>query len=130
MASWFLIAQFADSETEKENDLIFIETIGNILSAAIENRLLIEEMINQESLKRELEVAEKIQKQLLVQDFSGILGADVFAENIAHHKIGGDFYDVIPRGEKGIFPVYCRCCREGNWGGRCLWQICRLIYAL
>lgn len=103
VGAWFLIAEFADSEPEKENDLIFVETLANVLSAALENRQLLEEMVLQESVRREMEVAERIQKQLLVQDFSNITGAEVFAENVAHYRIGGDFYDVIPRGDKGFF---------------------------
>lgn len=101
--AWFLIADFAETEAELENDLIFIETIGNVVSAAVENRGLIQEMVQQESLKRELEVAEVIQRQLLPADFSEVVGAEIHAVNTAHHKIGGDYYDVIPRGEKGFF---------------------------
>ncbi|HHG84632.1 MAG TPA: hypothetical protein ENJ82_07775 [Bacteroidetes bacterium] len=101
--AWFLIADFAETEAELKNDLIFIETIGNVVSAAVENRGLIREMVQQESLKRELEVAEVIQRQLLPTDFSAIVGAEIHALNTAHHKIGGDYYDVISRGEKGFF---------------------------
>lgn len=101
--SWFLVADFADSEAETENDLIFIETIGNIISTALENRRLILEMVEQESLRRELEVAERIQQQLLPTDFSLVDEADIYAQNYAHHKIGGDYYDIIPRSDNGFF---------------------------
>ena len=101
--AWFLVAHFADSEAETENDLIFIETIGNVISTALENRSLITELVEQESLRRELEVAERIQQQLLVQDFSIVGEADVFARNFSHHKIGGDYFDLIPRAERGFF---------------------------
>lgn len=101
--AWFLVANFADSDAEKENDLIFIETIGNIISTALENRSLIRDLVEQESIRRELEVAERIQQQLLVRDFSIVSEADVFAENFSHHKIGGDYFDLIPRAEAGFF---------------------------
>jgi phosphoserine phosphatase RsbU/P len=103
IGAWFLISDFAQSEMEAENDLIFIETIGNILSAAIENRQLVRDMVAQTSLQRELEVAERIQRQLLTHDFDIIPGSEIHALNIAHHHIGGDFFDVIPRGDKGFF---------------------------
>lgn len=103
VAAWFLVADFAESDAERENDLIFIEIIGNVVSAALENRSLIEDIVQQESLRRELEVAGRIQKQLLPTDFSMIESAKVYAENHAHHHVGGDFYDVISRGEKGFF---------------------------
>ena len=101
--AWFLVADFADSEAETENDLIFIETIGNIISTALENRRLIKEMVQQESIRRELEVAERIQQQLLPSDFSIVTEAEIFAQNFAHHKIGGDYFDIIPRSENGFF---------------------------
>lgn len=101
--AWFLIAEFAETDAEAENDLIFIETIGNILSAAMENRQLVKEIVAQTSLQRELEVAERIQKQLLNQDFGNIPGSEIHALNLSHHHIGGDFFDVIQRGDKGFF---------------------------
>ena len=101
--AWLMVADFAETQAELKNDLIFIETIGNVVSAAVENRSLMEEMIQQESLKRELEVAEAIQRQLLPHDFSEVAGAEIAAQNTSHHKIGGDYYDVVSRGEKGFF---------------------------
>ncbi|MDX2247129.1 MAG: PP2C family protein-serine/threonine phosphatase [Bacteroidia bacterium] len=95
---FFCVADFADSEVETENDLIFIETLGNILSVAITNKQLFQEKIQQEFLRKELEVAETIQKQLLISDFSRFREIDVFGMNIAHHGVGGDFYDVIKKG--------------------------------
>lgn len=103
VSAWLLIANFADSEAERINDLIFIETIGNVLTAALENRRLVEELVQRESLRKELQVAEKIQQQLLVRDFSAIKPASIAAMNDAHHGVGGDFYDVIPRSEQGFF---------------------------
>ncbi|MEM6629745.1 MAG: PP2C family protein-serine/threonine phosphatase [Bacteroidota bacterium] len=98
--AYFLIGDFADSEVEAQNDLIFIETLGNIMLVAIQNKELFEEKMRRELLLQELEVAEKIQSQLLISDFSRFKEIDVFGTNIPHHHIGGDFYDVIKK-EKG-----------------------------
>ncbi len=111
--AWFLVADFADSEAEAENDLIFIETIGNIISTALENRRLISEMVEQESIRRELEVAERIQQQLLPSDFSVVREADIYACNFAHHKIGGDYYDVISRSHNGFFIIIADVAGKG-----------------
>ncbi len=100
-SAYFVIADFADSEMEVQNDLIFIATIGNIINVAIRNRQLFEEKVRQEYLKRELTVAETIQKQLLISDFERFREIDVYGINLPHHRIGGDFYDVIKKG-KGI----------------------------
>lgn len=101
--AYFLVANFASSEMEAQSDIIFIETVGHILYAAIQQRFFIRERVQQEFLKKELEVAEAIQKQLLISDFSRFPNIDVHAINIAHHRIGGDFYDIIQKGEDTTF---------------------------
>jgi len=101
--AYFLVADFATSEMEVQSDIIFIETVGHILYAAIQQRFFIRERVQQEFLKKELEVAEAIQKQLLISDFSRFPNIDVHAINIAHHRIGGDFYDIIQKGEDSTF---------------------------
>lgn len=101
--AYFVIADFAESEVEIENDLIFTETLGNILYVAIYNHQLFQERMAQEFLRKELEVAETIQRQLLISDFSGFGEHDIFAVNVPHHGIGGDFYDVIQKGDGVTF---------------------------
>ena len=102
-SAFFVVAEFADSEMEAQNDLIFIETLGNIMNVAIRNRQLINERLREESLRRELEVAETIQKQLLISDFSRFHEIDVWGLNVPHHRIGGDYFDVIMRGAGSTF---------------------------
>lgn len=97
--AYFCIADFADTEVEAQNDLIFIETLGHILSVAIRNKQLFREKMNRELVLRELEVAETIQKQLLISDFSRFREIDVYGLNVSHYRIGGDFYDVIKKGK-------------------------------
>ncbi|MDX2283285.1 MAG: PP2C family protein-serine/threonine phosphatase [Bacteroidia bacterium] len=103
VAAFFVLAEFADSEIERQNDLIFIETLGHILVVAIFNRQLIREKVEQEFLKKELEVAETIQKQLLISDFSRFKELDIYGINLAHHRIGGDFFDVIKKESGSTF---------------------------
>ncbi|MEL6651720.1 MAG: PP2C family protein-serine/threonine phosphatase [Bacteroidota bacterium] len=101
--AFFLIADFADSEVEAQNDLIFIETLGNILSVAIQNKQLFQEKMAQEFLRKELEVAGTIQRQMLLSDFSRFKELDVYGMNVAHHGVGGDFFDVIKKGKGKTF---------------------------
>jgi sigma-B regulation protein RsbU (phosphoserine phosphatase) len=102
-SAYFVIADFADTEMEVQNDLIFIATLGNILNVAIRNRQLISDRVRQEYLRRELKVAETIQKQLLLSDFERFREIDVYGFNVPHHRIGGDFYDVIKKGKGTTF---------------------------
>ncbi|MEO0470071.1 MAG: PP2C family protein-serine/threonine phosphatase [Bacteroidota bacterium] len=101
MQAAFVIAEFADTDVEAQNDLLFIETLGNILSVAIRNRQLFQEQMEQEFLRKELEVAGTIQSQMLISNFSRFKEIDVYGLNFAHHGVGGDFYDVIKKG-KGV----------------------------
>lgn len=101
--AYFVIAEFADSEVEIQNDLIFTETLGNILHVAIYNHQLFQERIAQEFLRKELEVAEIIQRQLLISDFSNFPDHDIFGINVPHHGIGGDFYDIVQKGDGVTF---------------------------
>jgi len=100
---WFVIADFAESEQETQNDLIFIETIGNILAMSIENAHLFEEKVAQELMQQELEVAGRIQKQSLPQNLKLSDRLDIGAINIAHSKVAGDFYDVIPISDEEVY---------------------------
>ena len=103
IGAWIMVAEFAESEEEKRNDLIFIETLGNVLVVALENAEFVNNKVKQEAIRRELEVAENIQKQLLPTNHSQIRSADIFAVNVSHDRVGGDFYDVVSWGERGFF---------------------------
>jgi len=103
--AYFAISEFADSKLEEQNDLIFVETIGNILAVAIENRELFKEQMAKENLQKELEVASTIQRQLLIRDFERFAPLDIYGMNEAHSGVGGDFYDLIKKGENSVF-----CC--------------------
>jgi sigma-B regulation protein RsbU (phosphoserine phosphatase) len=93
---WFIIAEFAESAEEALNDLIFIETVGNILALSLENKLLLEEQLKRRALEQELEFASRIQRLALPSSFAFPEFIDVHAVNEAHSTVAGDFYDLIP----------------------------------
>lgn len=80
------------SDIRKEN-LEFIQTISNIIAVAIENKRLAKESIQQELIKKELEMASEMQAML----FPTSLPKNEFVELSAfyqpHRKVGGDYYD-------------------------------------
>lgn len=102
---YLLAGDFAQSEQELQNDLIFMQTVSGMLAIAIENHRLFEEFVAQASLKRELALAESIQQILLPQEFNTPAGFKVEARNIPHQQIGGDFYDLIPAGKNAY--LFC-----------------------
>ncbi len=78
--------------------LNFIQTLTNIIVVAIENMRFFKESLRQEALKKELELASKMQNML-------IPNASILPKNdkihmtsfyLPHFDVGGDYYDYIP----------------------------------
>lgn len=77
--------------------LHFIQTITNIIVVAIENKRLYSESLKQEALKRELELASKMQTMLIpsVNDLPQTDSLQTAAYYSPHSEVGGDYYDFI-----------------------------------
>ncbi len=84
--------------------LHFIQTLSNIIIVAIENMRLFRDSIRQERMKKELELASKMQNMLIPDD--NVLPNNEFVKIIAyyhpHFEIGGDYYDVVELEEDEI----------------------------
>jgi phosphoserine phosphatase RsbU/P len=77
--------------------LHFIQTLTNIIIVAIENKRLYRENLKQESLKKELELASKMQNMLIpaVETLPKNDKIYVSAFYHPHSDVGGDYYDII-----------------------------------
>jgi sigma-B regulation protein RsbU (phosphoserine phosphatase) len=77
--------------------LTFIQTLTNIVLVAIENIRLFQESLQQERIKKELELARKMQSLLIpdneVLPTNECLSVKGFYQ--PHYSIGGDYYDCI-----------------------------------
>ncbi len=77
--------------------LRFIQTLSNIITVAIENKRLFQESLRQEALKREMELASRMQTMLIPARER--LPSNAFIRMKAfyhpHFEVGGDYYDVI-----------------------------------
>ncbi len=77
--------------------LRFIQTISNIILVAIKNKYLHEQLLKQEAIKKEIELASKIQSLLIPHD--NLLPQNKFIATKGfyqpHLDIGGDYYDFI-----------------------------------
>jgi len=90
-----------DEESEGISPIIkhlrFIQTLSNIIIVAIENIRLYNESIQQAAIKRELELASKMQTMLIPE--SEKLPSNNYYRFIAsyhpHYDVGGDYYDII-----------------------------------
>ncbi len=75
--------------------LHFIQTLANIIVVAIENRRLFDENVRQEALKKELELASRMQTMLIPSPalLPNNLKLHVAAYYLPHFEVGGDYYD-------------------------------------
>jgi len=77
--------------------LNFIQTISSIILVAIENIRLFNESLRQEALRKELELASRMQKKLIPDNHS-MPGNKRFVANgfyYPHYEVGGDYYDCL-----------------------------------
>jgi sigma-B regulation protein RsbU (phosphoserine phosphatase) len=77
--------------------LNFIQTISSIIIVAIENIRLFNESLRQEALKKELELAAKMQKMLIPDNSQMPKNPKVIVNGFyfPHYEVGGDYYDCI-----------------------------------
>jgi sigma-B regulation protein RsbU (phosphoserine phosphatase) len=77
--------------------LHFVQTISNIIIVAIENIRLLEETIKQETFKKELELAAKMQSMLIPDNKLLPRNKDIMVTGFyhPHYDVGGDYYDCI-----------------------------------
>jgi sigma-B regulation protein RsbU (phosphoserine phosphatase) len=77
--------------------LNFIQTISNIIIVAIENIRLQKERLKQEALKKELELAARMQKMLIPDSRQMPRRPEVTVHGFyyPHYEVGGDYYDCI-----------------------------------
>jgi len=77
--------------------LTFLQTISNIIIVAIENIRLHKESLRQEALKKELELAAKMQQMLIPDNRHMPRNPEIIVNGFyfPHYEVGGDYYDCI-----------------------------------
>jgi phosphoserine phosphatase RsbU/P len=81
--------------------LNFIQTISSIIIVAIENIRLHKESLRQEALKKEMELAARMQKMLIPDNSHMPKNPDIIVNGFyfPHFEVGGDYYDCIKLSE-------------------------------
>ncbi|HQB77803.1 Stage II sporulation protein E [anaerobic digester metagenome] len=96
--------EFSKGVSSTIKHLNFVQTLSIIIFVAIENVRLFYKSLQQETMKKELELASRMQNML-------IPGPETFPQNkhikIAsyyhpHYEVGGDYYDIIPLGKDEV----------------------------
>ena len=99
MALGFLLLKEDARESSKVSAVIknlnYIQSTANIIMVAIENKRMAKAQLEQVGLKRELQLAEYIQKGLLPSILPNNNSISAVAIHQSYGEIGGDYYDLI-----------------------------------
>lgn len=92
--AYSLIGGIKDKE-DLYNKIQFITTITNIVSVAIENKRLFKRQIEQERLKRDMELAKDVQGLLIPTNLPSNKRYQIATIYQPHYNVGGDYIDFI-----------------------------------
>ncbi|UCG28823.1 MAG: SpoIIE family protein phosphatase [Bacteroidales bacterium] len=84
--------------------LTFIQTLSNIILVAIENIRLFKESLRQEAIKKELELASRMQNMLIPDNHTLPRNERVYVTGFyhPHYDVGGDYYDCLPLNQNDL----------------------------
>lgn len=100
---FFLIGPKLNSEELNEDDIQFIEALGNTTIVALENERLVSEEIKKKQLENEMNLALEIQRGLFPNSPPKLNNYDIYGLSIPSKQVGGDYYDHIRIDDNQIF---------------------------
>lgn len=83
-------------------DLRLLDKMAAFLAIPLQNAVLIRQMLENEKIEKELQIARTIQQSFLQQDPVIFPGLDIAFLNIPSSKVGGDYYEIMPLNERQI----------------------------
>jgi len=92
--AYTFIGGFEEDE-DMYDKVSFITTITNIIAVAIENKRLFKKQLEQESLKKEMELAGAMQQMLIPSSLPKNKRYELASIYRPHSTIGGDYFDFI-----------------------------------
>lgn len=101
--AWWLLGQFAETEEEKANDLLYLEIIGSLITVYLENAFFQEQQqqaeilrLKQQAQEQEIALASRIQRRILSAANPSVHpGLDTATFHISHGGVGGDLFEFI-----------------------------------
>lgn len=79
-------------------DIKLLNTLANQGAVAIENAMLLDDVIEKERMEEELSIARGLQMSMLPADCPRLDGFDITALCVPAREVGGDYYDFIDMG--------------------------------
>lgn len=92
--SYVFIGGFSE-EDDMYSKVQFITTITNVIAVAIENKRLFKRQLEQERMKREMELASEMQRMLIPQELPSKDCYELASIYKPHLGVGGDYFDFI-----------------------------------
>jgi phosphoserine phosphatase RsbU/P len=83
-------------------DVKLITAMADHLGAIIDNFLLHQQLIAQERVQRELEIAAEIQTSLLPHQLPNVHEVTISVASLPANEVGGDFYDFVTRADENL----------------------------
>jgi serine phosphatase RsbU (regulator of sigma subunit)/anti-sigma regulatory factor (Ser/Thr protein kinase) len=90
-----------------------LTAVAEQIAAIINNTLLHQQILAQERMQRELEIAAEIQVSLLPHGLPEVPGVDFAVASLPATEVGGDFYDFIPLDEDHLGMVVADVAGKG-----------------
>jgi len=90
-----LLGRRNTGQNYSKSDIEFVSSIGSLAIISIENSLLFKEALEKQKLEKDLEIAKKIQRNLLPSKLPKMKNFEIAAFNSAAKQVGGDYYDAI-----------------------------------
>lgn len=93
---FLMVLESSEGHQLREKKVEIIKGVAQQLSIAIQNEHLKKEMVKQERVRREIQLAQEIQKTFLPEKLPQIPGWEIAVRWRPAMQVGGDFYDAIP----------------------------------
>lgn len=95
------VGSSANKEEYTDEQVTFLQSLGNLAILTIQKTYLLEERIEKERMEEELSLAKTIQQGLLPNPIPEIPGFDLVATNISSFQVGGDYFDILSTPDGG-----------------------------
>lgn len=119
-----------DGGTFTKDELHIMEGFARQATIAIENARLHEEELEKKRMEEELELAHKIQLDLLPPGPPKIDGYDISGVSFPSRWVGGDYYDFVPFGENELNLIIADVCGKGIPAALMMSSIQAVLHAL
>ncbi|MEX2565198.1 MAG: PP2C family protein-serine/threonine phosphatase [Cyclobacteriaceae bacterium] len=97
------ILLLSTKDQERDLDLDFTQALTNILVVALENKRFARKQLEQERLRKEMEIASNVQRMLFPATLPQTDKLKAKVTYYPHSTVGGDYYDLIQKSEDEVY---------------------------